>query len=171
MLRSAAISRHLSHLPQSEATYILSQYGFIKYVGCTNNLQRRMSHHKSQNKKIHFDSGSLLHWFSIRDPDLERELQRRLRPTLGTISIYQSLDSIPYIFRDFYLRKINYLIDSIPDDCQEASLVFNQIFGYYLILQKHSSRTYLEECLQWRIKCDAMRSLARRQRLREKAIA
>ncbi|MGB3652093.1 MAG: GIY-YIG nuclease family protein [Rivularia sp. (in: cyanobacteria)] len=136
MIRCSSLYPHLNHLPGCEATYILSQAGLIKYVGTTTNLRRRMREHKLRNEKIVFDRTAILHYFDVYDLKLESDLQRELRPTLGTISIYQSLEALPLLIRDHYVKRIDKLIDEMPDSFDESLPYFEQVTGYHRLIEK-----------------------------------
>lgn len=142
MLQCATVYPYLSHLPSKPATYILSVAGCVRYVGISNNLQRRMQHHKSENQKVEFTKATLLHWFPVRDQGLEMELQRHLRPSLGKISIYQSLDALPLIFRDYFLKRINREIDAIPDDFADCPPYFERIAAYWKLIAHNCPSEY-----------------------------
>ncbi len=136
MIRCSTLHPHLSHLPNCDAVYILSQRGLVVYVGCTNNLRRRMREHKTQNENISFDKTALVHYFDVCDLSLESELQRALRPGTGRISIYSSLDVLPLIIRDFYLKRVNRLVDNMPDDFEQSLPYFQEATQYHRIIEK-----------------------------------
>ena len=162
MLQCAMVSPHLSLLPSREATYILSCSGSVRYVGITNNLQKRIQQHKCDNQRVNFDKSTLLHWFPVRDKGLEKELQRHLRPTLGTISIYQSLAALPLIFRDYYLKCIDREIDSIPDSFVDSFPYFERIAAHWkLIAHNCPSEENKAKWQEWERKKGLMRGLAK----------
>lgn len=161
-LQCSSLFPSIDHLPDSPATYVISQRGKVQCVGSSNSLWYAMHQHThTGRKRFHFDNLSLCHFFNHADKYLANSIRERIKNYEPTTISYH-VNQFPYWLTEYYLSRIDRTIRAMPDDCAAVTMKYtDEIARYYRIIADNNRlEEYIELSKSWQQKALTIRKLA-----------